>query len=233
MASFFPACPVSQGVAGVYFFGAMHRTRVVVYIDYQNVQYCARDMFWPAIPTPPRIAGHVDPLKLGTLLCDLGRPGDPNRDLAGVRVYRGQPIAGRSREKARQFFDRQVSSWRQTPGVEVFTRPLRYHRAKNPDGTEYWAAREKGVDVLMALDISIGARSDQFDVAIIASADTDLIPALEDALRVSKRVETAAWGSPGNSAGPLRVKGRNLWNHYLGQTHFDLVRDETNYLAAL
>ena len=145
-------------------------------------------MFWPAAPTLPRIAGHVDPLKLGTLLCDLGRQGDPNRDLTGVRVYRGQPIAGRSREKARRFFDKQVSSWRQIPGVEVFTRPLRYHRAKNPDGTEYWAAREKGVDVLMALDISIGARSDLFDVAIIASADTDLIPALEDALRVSKRI---------------------------------------------
>lgn len=210
----------------------MPRTRVVVYVDYQNVQYCARDMFWPAVPAPPRTAGHVDPLKLGNLLCRLGQPGDPERVLAGVRVYRGQPIAGRSREKARRFYDRQVSSWRQAPGVEVFTRPLRYHRAKNPDGTEYWAAREKGVDVLMALDISIGARSDLFDVAIIASADTDLIPALEDALRVSKRIETAAWGSPGNSSGPLRVKGRNLWNHYLNQTHFDLVRDDTDYLTA-
>ena len=210
----------------------MLRTRVVVYVDYQNVQYCARDMFWPAVPAPPRTAGHVDPLKLGNLLCSLGQPGNPNRVLAGVRVYRGQPIAGRSREKARRFYDRQVSSWRQAPGVEVFTRPLRYHRAKNPDGTEYWAGREKGVDVLMALDISIGARSDLFDVAIIASADTDLIPALEDALRVSKRIETAAWGSPGNSSGPLRVKDRNLWNHYLNQAHFDVVRDDTDYLAA-
>ncbi len=66
--------------------------------------------------------------------------------------------------------------------MEVFTRPLSYHRSTNPDGSEYWAAREKGVDVLMALDISIGARSDFYDVAIVASADTDLLPALEDAL---------------------------------------------------
>ncbi len=208
----------------------MSESRVVVYVDYQNVQYCARDMFWRTTPLP-RTAGHIDPLRFGNLLCDLGKPGNPNRVLAGVRVYRGQPVPGLSRTKACRFFDRQVAGWRQTPDVEVFTRPLSYHRATNPDGSEYWAAREKGVDVLMALDISIGARSDFYDVGIVASADTDLLPALEDALEVSKRIETAVWGSPGNSAGPLRVKGRNLWNHYLGKAHFDLVRDNTNYLT--
>ena len=65
----------------------MSESRVVVYVDYQNVQYCARDMFWRTTPLP-RTAGHIDPLRFGNLLCDLGKPGNPNRVLAGVRVYR-------------------------------------------------------------------------------------------------------------------------------------------------
>ena len=73
----------------------MSESRVVVYVDYQNVQYCARDMFWRTTPLP-RTAGHIDPLRFGNLLCDLGKPGNPNRVLAGVRVYRGQPVPGLS-----------------------------------------------------------------------------------------------------------------------------------------
>ena len=83
---------------------------------------------------------------------------------------------------------------------------------------------------MMALDISVGARSNVYDVAIIASADTDLLPALEDAANVGKRVETATWDTPSLSRGPLRIPGRNIWNHYLDKNRFDLVRDDTDYL---
>ena len=40
--------PCLQGVAGVYFFGGLGSvpdTRVVVYIDYQNVYHGARELF--------------------------------------------------------------------------------------------------------------------------------------------------------------------------------------------
>ena len=164
------------------------------------------------------------------MLCDLGYQHDRNRTLTSVRVYRGQPISGRSREKACRFYNRQVAIWEQTPGVMIRTRPLKYHRAANPDGTRYWAAREKGVDVMIALDISIGARNDLYDTAVVASADTDLLPAIEDALNVGKRVETATWGAPRTPGGPPRIKGRPLWNHYLGKDQFELVRDDTDYL---
>ena len=211
----------------------MPPTRVVVFIDYQNVQYTARGLFWPEDPPPPRTAGHVDPVRFAELLCDLGRDRDPTRVLAGVRVYRGQPVAGRSRDNAVRFFDRQVAHWQQEDTIELRSRPLRYHRAANPDGSEYWAGREKGVDVMLALDICVGARSNSYDIAVVASADTDLIPALEDAVRVGKWVETATWQDPDQIRGPLRIRGFNLWNHYLDHSHFDLVRDDTDYLEPL
>ncbi len=219
-------------MAGVYLLTAwwpMPDTRVVVFIDYQNVYHCARDLFGDPDKSPS-VLGSVHPRHLGELLCDLGKAVDPHRSLAGVRVYRGQPDS-RSGAKLSRAFDRQVATWRETPGVSVHTRPLKYHRVSNPGRKAKWVAQEKGVDVMMALDISIGARSNSYDVAIVVSADTDLLPALEDAVSVGKRVETATWWVPKSPRGPLRVPGRRIWNHYLDRSRFDLVRDHTDYLS--
>ena len=38
--------------------------------------------------------------------------------------------------------------------------------------------REKGVDVQIAIDLIVGAIEDQYDVAMVVSSDTDLIPAI-------------------------------------------------------
>ena len=207
----------------------MPDTRITVFIDYQNVYHSARDLFFFADKTSP-ILGHVHPLRFGELLCDLGKVKDPRRVLAGVRVYRGQPDS-RSGMKLSRAFARQVETWKQMPGVTVRTRPLRYHRTSKPGQKPEWAAEEKGVDVMMALDISIGARNDAYDVAIIASADSDFVPALEDAVHVGKRVETATWWIPKSPRGQLRLPGRNIWNHCLDKSQFDLVRDDTDYSA--
>ncbi|MCY3861548.1 MAG: NYN domain-containing protein [bacterium] len=207
----------------------MPNTRVAVFIDYQNVYHGARDLFFSSgrIPSP---LGSIDPLRFGVLLCDLGKVKDPRRVLAGVRVYRGQPDS-RSGMKLSRSFDRQVEAWKQMPGVTVRTRPLTYHRTSNPGQKPKWTAEEKGVDVMMALDISIGARNDVYDVAIIASSDSDFVPALEDAVHVGKRVETATWWIPKSPRGQLRLPGRNIWNHCLDKSQFDLVRDDTDYSA--
>ncbi len=204
-------------------------TRVVVFIDYQNVYHCARDLFFSA-DKPSPILGHIHPPRLGGLLCDLGKVKDPHRVLAGVRVYRGQPDS-RSGIKLSRAFDRQVAAWRQMSGVTVRTRPLRYHRTSKPRDEPEWIAEEKGVDVMMALGISVGARNDAYDVAVVASADSDFVPALEDAVNVGKRVETATWWIPKSPRGQLRLPGRNVWNHCLDKSQFNLVRDDTDYLA--
>ena len=48
---------------------------------------------------------------------------------------------------------------------------------------------EKGVDVLIAVDLLVGAYEDIFDTAILISSDTDLIPAIEKAREMKKKVE--------------------------------------------
>ena len=53
MAMVFPVCPALQGKRGFCFFGAMSGTRVVVFIDYQNVYHRARSSFGYRIESRP------------------------------------------------------------------------------------------------------------------------------------------------------------------------------------
>lgn len=48
---------------------------------------------------------------------------------------------------------------------------------------------EKGVDVLMAVDLLAGAYEDTYDTAILVSSDTDLIPAVDKVRSKGKQVE--------------------------------------------
>ena len=48
---------------------------------------------------------------------------------------------------------------------------------------------EKGVDVLMAVDLLAGAYEDLYDTAVLVSSDTDLIPALVKARSMKKKIE--------------------------------------------
>jgi len=49
--------------------------------------------------------------------------------------------------------------------------------------------REKGVDVLMAVDLLNGAYENLYDTEILFSSDTDLIPAIEKARTMKKKIE--------------------------------------------
>ncbi|MXW41944.1 MAG: hypothetical protein F4138_01625 [Acidimicrobiia bacterium] len=64
--------------------------RIVVFIDYQNVYHRARASFFEGADPPVQVS-HVHPLKIGDLLCNLGRSKDPGRVLAGIQVYRAVP----------------------------------------------------------------------------------------------------------------------------------------------
>jgi uncharacterized LabA/DUF88 family protein len=48
---------------------------------------------------------------------------------------------------------------------------------------------EKGVDVLIAVDLLVGAYEDIYDTAILVSSDTDLIPAIERVRLRGKKIE--------------------------------------------
>jgi len=48
---------------------------------------------------------------------------------------------------------------------------------------------EKGVDVLIAVDLLVGAYENKYNTAILVSSDTDLIPAVEKVRSMNKKVE--------------------------------------------
>ena len=48
---------------------------------------------------------------------------------------------------------------------------------------------EKGVDVQLAVDLLIGAYEDLYDIAILVSSDTDLIPAIQKVKKLGKQIE--------------------------------------------
>lgn len=81
--------------------------------------------------------------------------------------------------------------------------------------------------MLIALDMATGALLDEYDVAILVSADTDLIPVVERVRSAGKRCEVAAWRSPGVGAPRLSLPG--LWCHWLDARDYDIVRDDTDY----
>lgn len=81
------------------------------------------------------------------------------------------------------------------------------------------------------------AMADEFDIGIVFSADSDVLPALEVVGRrtVEKRMETALWKPNGGRLTPLRFsQGLGLsqpWCHFLDRSCYDLVADEFNYAS--
>lgn len=199
-------------------------TRVAVFVDYQNVYMRAREAF--TSETADHVAGQIDPLRLGLLLTDRGRKVDAARRLEVVRVFRGTPSPKHS-PVGHAACQRQLNAWQAEDHVEVVTRPLRYYRDGFRGGEAHYSAREKGIDVLIALSIVLGAVRDEYDTGILCSADTDLIPAIEEARRLGKHFEVATWAPDDGNASRLSLPG--MWCHYLRRRDYEFVADRADY----
>ena len=159
-------------------------TRVVVFVDGQNLYHRARELFgWP----------WVHPVWLARALVeeDRSRYGPHSHVLAAVRYYTGIHDPNR-RPKEHAALATRLERYRRD-GAQVFPIPLRY----DPDGR----GREKGVDIRIALDLTRLGEKGLYDVAIIVSEDSDLDEAARDvyALRDEERwiaVENALPWSP-------------------------------------
>ncbi|MFH1957533.1 MAG: NYN domain-containing protein [bacterium] len=197
------------------------KARVILFIDYQNTYKCARKTFFPC---PDNFTqGQYDPLAMGKLICSKAPPEYP-RILKEVRVYSGQPD-GHKEPKGYGATQKQFSVWRKK-GIVVITRPLRYP----PDWPDS-KAEEKGIDVQIAIDFIAAAIDKKFDIGIIASTDTDLIPAIEfvcDRYKNKPRAEACAWRGPGQNR-QLYSKKYKLWCHYLKKTDYDSIIDSIDY----
>jgi len=106
-----------------------------------------------------------------------------------------------------------IRQWHRDPRVSVRSRPSAF----DPVTGTY---TEKGVDTAITLDLCTSQSSGRFDGVVLFSADTDFVPALEQAYRApGATVQLARWaGQPSR----LWLPGEKLWCFYLDEA--DLAR---------
>jgi uncharacterized LabA/DUF88 family protein len=114
--------------------------------------------------------------------------GMPEVDLTEIHVFRGLP-SRRHEPGQHARVQRQASNWTRDRRVSMYLRPLRYPR----DWPEN-RSQEKGVDVALAIEIVRAAITGSADLVIVATRDTDVVPALELVQNDSdSTVELANW----------------------------------------
>jgi uncharacterized LabA/DUF88 family protein len=192
-------------------------------IDYQNIHLTARDLFAP--PGTTAKATLVHPLEYARRLMEVRRHAQRDErqqaaELAKVLVYRGAP-SNRHEPRGYAATQSQRAWWTRDSIVKVHYRTLRY--------PSYWPkepAREKGIDVLLAINVVRLAGSGEYDILVLATHDTDLEPALEMAAGLGRaKIETAGW----LGAKRLRLSGCSLWHTALGGEDFVATRDRRQY----
>lgn len=186
----------------------------------------------------------IDPLTFSVNLLgvrnDRQRPGYPPAEVNSVLVFRGLPAPAHDQPAYARSLAQQAH-WERDPRVRVHLRPLRYryryddrgNPMRDSDGNrEVIGVQEKGIDVLCALALVREAASSENDLVILASHDTDLEPALDEAIRQGHaKVETCQWfRSDGKGhTKQLRPHGRTIWNTRLGETEFRRSWDLNRY----
>lgn len=204
--------------------------RVLVFIDEKNVYRDARRAFFEDYDTSPY--GQFHPGALADRLVALTTVPEPQ--LTGVRVYTGRPH-GTLAPKTYGAHMRQCATWQSDPAVTLKWRPLRYERGLHPPGPAEPDHRgeQKGVDVQMAIDLVRLYMSDLYDLAILASTDTDLLPAVELLYALDRGlgfapIEVSAWSSD-TMHKRLALPGHALWCHQLTVAEYTNVRDLRDY----
>lgn len=202
------------------------KCRVIVFIDGQNVHQDLRRAFFD--PDTISRLGAFDPAALADLILARG-PDFEDWTLKEVRIYVGSPVAEHEPRSA-MAHDRQVAAWR-AKGITVRPRPLLY-----PRDWPKQKARQKGVDVELAIDVVALALGGEYEVGIVASTDTDLVPAIEAVYRLRGSDATPRICVIGYEGLPkqLRMKDqhdRNLYCFRLSRTDYEAVQDSTDYTS--
>lgn len=228
----------------------MLRTSLV--IDYQNVHLTARDVFNPRGESHDSL---IHPMLFARRALvqrnARQREGHEHASLSRVTVFRGLPHVDYDWEQNRRCLD-QATAWRNA-GANVELRDLKYRYQTAADGqpvldingkkVPIGRPKEKGIDVLCALACVREAARPDVDLVILASRDTDLVPALDevydfrglDPVRYA-RIETVSWFNAralqegAQSGGSLRPTApRRIWNTNLDRACYDASLDRTQY----
>lgn len=186
-------------------------------MDYQNTYKCAREAF--QYENDRASEGQVHPIALGELIC----ASKPGVQLQSVRIYRGIPNSNKQ-PQAHAATQRQISYWRRNTRITVITRPLKYPPGANAK------PREKGIDVALAIDFTVMAVRQEYDIGIIFSGDTDLMPALEAVAALGTATPEVAGWKPnvgyGNVLRPTTIAVAINWVDHAG---YQQVRDPRDY----
>jgi len=152
--------------------------RVHAFIDGQNLFKLAKEYFGYKVP-------NYDPIELSSAVANL----QPNRMLTALHFYTGIHKATEN-YKWNQFWFAKIDAIRRKGAknglrVEINHRILKYSEEEFYDQTDgkikrFKCAREKGIDVLIALHLARLARFKEYDVAIIFSQDSDLEEAVKE-----------------------------------------------------
>lgn len=193
--------------------------RVHLFIDYQNVHLSIAEAFAP--PCTPHHTTLIHPGRFGDALMARRLASQRGGQLERIHVYRGMP--GQRQEAVMNARNRaQASNWTRDPRVSVYSRPLRY-----PRDWPAQKAKEKGVDVALAVDAVRCALRGEADTIVVASRDTDLLPAVElvnDLPGVD--VEVCTW----QGLSRLQFRGNGgLWCTYLQGSDYMASKDPTQY----
>lgn len=150
--------------------------RVIVFIDGQNTYMRISECF-PGLPKP----GRYDVIRLAECVTHLA----PDRTLVGIRYYTGIQHSGREPEAYRG--RSKFISTLESAGVVVKRHTMKYaddwvldkvQPVPNPCCQARFKylnrGREKGIDILLALDLVLMANVREYDTAIVVSQDTDI-----------------------------------------------------------
>lgn len=204
------------------------RTAKVI-IDYQNVHLTGHDTFAPngvpkheSLVHPLLFAAQVIEVRNLVLATQAMRGLGPalKYELVSVDVFRGLP-SNRDNPDGYRRNQAQKAEWTRDRRVSVTLRSLKPTWVNG-----VLVPREKGVDVMVAIDLIRSADRHEADVLILASHDTDMEPALAAALEVSDvAIETAGW----RGCRVLRVPGERVHHTALDGARFVRSRDRRDY----
>lgn len=203
-----------------------------LFVDAQNIYKSARHTFFSEDDSS--IYGQIDFVKLAKLIEERCPVPNIKRHLNEIRIYTGQPSSRRA-PYAYSAFINQKEAWEKA-GMKVIARPLRYLPVKpnksdeKPEKVEI-KPQQKGVDVQIALDLVIYAIDQKYDIGILASADTDLKPAMDLVKsRCGDKCKVEVVGIKGNDNDHKRaLYSPDIHCYWISRSDYDQIADLTSY----
>ncbi len=143
--------------------------KTIIFVDASNLYHSIKEMGF--------IPGKVDYHKLFSYISNTKDP--------FVRFYTA-PKRTEQGLKQRSAQDSFFDNLRKNPNLTIHFGKLQLIKGEN-----FLTFREKGVDVKLAVDLIILAENKEYDIAILVSGDTDLVPAVEKVVLKQKRIINA------------------------------------------